>query len=408
MRLAFRNTRRHPRRILLTTLAIGIAVAAVTFMDAYVKGAMNSFMESYIRIDSGHVKIIPREAVGRSRALPLDNGVTDLTSLLNIVEQVPGVLDVSPRIRFPVLLDKPGGGIPAMGVAVDISREANLMNLEEFVERGRLPESNSWETMIGISLAEELELDVGGELFVVTTDAYGGLGPGLYEVVGISRTGIGMIDRKTFYVPLNIAQDQLAMYDAAVEVVLRVENGMDDSEKIAADMNMALERENRTDVVAVPWKQQGNVYQIFAPAKYMTFVVMLLLGIIALTTVVNTVLMSVMERTREIGALRALGFNRQSVIRMILGESLLIGIAATFLGLIAGMTVALILHKTGIDFTSALESVELPLKPIIYPEPSIFTALKSALFGIIVSILAAWYPARIAVRLKPAEALRTD
>ncbi len=408
VRLALRNTRRHPRRTLLTGLAIGIAVAAATFLDAYMTGLLEGFFETYVRLEAGHVKVMPREAIGRSRPLPLDKGIMELNTLLETVGSVPGVQTVSPRIRFGVLLDRPGGGVPAFGIAMIPGRESGLIELDALIVEGHAPADSGWEVALGIELAEELGLGVGDELFMVTTDAYGGLGPGLYRVVGLTCTGVSSFDRKNFYIPLSAAQEQLAMEDAAMELVCRVEGGMDAAVEAADRMNDALTRAGRHDVAAVPWQKQGYLYRIMAPARLVGVIVMFLLGVIALTTVINTILMSVMERTREIGALRALGFERKMVVRLILGESLAIGIFSTLAGIALGIGVASILQKTGIDYSSVMSSFDMPISPIIYPEPSVLTALKAGLLGMIVSIVAAWYPARVAVRKEPAEALRME
>jgi len=394
--------------MLLTGLAIGIAVAAVTFMDAYVKGFTESILETFVQLEAGHIKVVPLEAADRSRPLPLEKGIRRLSELLSIAESTPGITDVSPRIRFPVLLDRGSSSIPAFGMALSPSREKRLMKIDELVTEGSIPSDSTWEVALGFKLAEKLGIGIGDELFMVTTDSYGGLGPGLYSVTGLMRTGVGYIDKKTFYVPLLAGQEQLYMDDMAMEVVCRIEDGLDGAQPVAERLNDDLKKAGRSDVVALPWQEQGNLYRMMAPAKIVGPVIMLLLGLIALTTVVNTILMSVMERTREIGALRALGFERGTVVKLLLGESLVIGIAGTFFGLVLGLAVSLLLQHTGIDFSGAMENIEWPIKPILYPDPCVMTAVKAAIFGLLMSLVAAWYPARVAVRLKPADALRAD
>ena len=408
LRLALRNTRRHSRRTLLTGLAIGIAVAAVTFMDAYLEGAMTSMFEGFIQLEAGHIKVVPVEAKDRSRPLSLDKGIKGLSSLLETMETTPGVTDIAPRIRFPVLLESKGNSIPAFGLGLSFNSEDNLMNPAKILAEGRLPEDGSWDLMLGNQLAEKLGLKIGDELFMVTTDSYGGLGPGLYKICGIAHTGIGYIDRKTFYVPLSAAQEQLGMDDSVMEIACRIDSGTEGAIPVAELMNDLLKKSGRDDIVALPWQEQGMLYEMMGMAKAYGPILMLLLGVIALTTVVNTVLMSVMERVREIGALRAIGFQRGTVVKMILSESMLIGIVGTAAGIILGMSVAIWLNHVGIDFSSAMESVDFPMKPIIYPDPSLMTAVKSGIFGLVVALVAAWYPARVAARLEPVEALRAN
>ena len=405
--LALRNTRRHTRRTLLTGLAICIAVAAVTFMSAYMKGAVEGFLETFIRLEAGHVKVLPTEAEDRTRPLPLQVSVADAEKLTREIEKIPAVAVAAPRIRFPVLLDKPGGSIPAFGTGVVFRSEKELLDLESILIQGRIPGDGSQEVVMGDQLAKEIGLAVGDELFMVASDAYGGLGPGLYTVSGLFHSGVSPVDRKNFYIPLNAAQEQLSLDDACTEIAIRIRGDSDDAFIVAEQVNQVLRELNRDDIIALPWQRQGWLYRMMAPMKYVNVIVMFLLGIIAMTTIVNTVLMSVIERTREIGALRALGYGRATVMRLILSESLAIGIVGTALGLAVGMTVALILQQTGIDFSTAMKTVDLPIRPVIYPHPDILIAVKAALFGMFISLAAAWYPARVAVRLEPATALRT-
>ncbi len=405
--LALRNTRRRPGRSLLTMFAIAIAVAAATFMDAYMVGAYEGFFESYVRIEAGHVKVIPQMAVDRVRLIPLDDGLSDVDSMLSVIESVDGIKQVSPRIRFGVLLDGEEGAIPALGTAVTPSREHDLMELDEWVSEGRVPADGAEETMIGCELAEKLGLKIGDELFFVASSSYGGLGPGVYTITGIFRSGISMLDRRTFFVPLAPAQYQLAMEDRAIEITIALDGGMEAAIPVAAELQDAINAAGFVDVVAVPWQEYGSMYEMMGPARVFSVIMMGLLGIIALTTVVNTVLMSVMERTREIGALRAMGFDRRTITRMVITESALVGIVGTFIGLVSGMVVSIWLGHKGIDFTEIVKHIDIPMNMVFYPKANIFTGLRASLLGLIVAIMAAWYPARVAARLEPAKALRS-
>ncbi len=407
IRLSIRNTRRQPKRTILTILAIAAAVAFTTFFDAYINGTMESFLNSIIRMDYGHVKIVPEKGYHRTRPLSLDDGFYDMNRIVEIIEKVDGVEQVSPRIKFGVLLDGGDKSIPAMGNALIPSREKGLMDLEEYVVSGKVPNEDAAEVLVGAELAKRLGLGLGDEFFFVTSTSYGGLGPGVYKIVGLSKTGIGMYDRSVFYLPLSEAQYQLAMEDRALEIVCKVKNGMENSVLIADNIRKVLDEENIAGLAVVAWNEQGAMVESIGSAKYMGKVVMFLFGIIAVTTVINTVLISVMERVREIGALRALGFGRRYIVKMILLETSFLGAIGTIVGIVVGLSVSIWLNHTGIDFTSLIEGIDIPMSPIVYPQPSVGLAIQSGVFGLVISLVAAWYPARVAIRLQPAKALGT-
>jgi putative ABC transport system permease protein len=407
IRLSIRNTRRQPKRTILTILAIAAAVAFTTFFDAYINGTMESFLTSLIRMDYGHVKIVPEKGYQRTRPLSLDDGFYDMNRIIEIVEEVEGVEQVSPRIKFGVLLDGGDKSIPAMGNALILSREKGLMDIEDYVIQGRIPSDTSAEVLVGYELAERLGLGIGDEFFFVTSTSYGGLGPGVYEIVGLSKSGIGMVDRSIFYIPLVEAQYQLAMEDRALEIVCKVKDGMENSIEMGNKISQALKDAGITGLAVVSWNEQGAMVDSVGSAKYMGKVVMFLFGIIAITTVINTVLISVMERVREIGALRALGFGRRYIVKMILLETSFLGAIGTIVGLFVGLSISIWLNHTGIDFTVLMEGIDIPMSTIVYPQPSLGLAIQSGIFGMLISLVAAWYPARVAIRLQPAKALGT-
>ncbi|MFC2170960.1 ABC transporter permease, partial [Calditrichota bacterium] len=270
------------------------------------------------------------------------------------------------------------------------------------------PSDNKEELLLGKKLAEELGITVGDELFMVAKDAYGGFGPGLYIVAGITSTGVPSIDRRTFYLPLPAAQDQLAIENSALEIVCRIEGGMDSAEEAAALIQSKLNEAGLDELEAVPWQKQGMIYSMIEPVRYMNGIIIFLLAVIAISTVINTVLMSVMERTRELGTMRALGYGRRQIVGLIISESFIIGIISSIFGIILGMGMALWIQQIGVDFSAAMGSIDIPMKPIIYPEPKNITALWAAVYGVVISALAAWYPARVAVRMRPADAIRAE
>ena len=142
-------------------------------MDAYMRGAAINFLDNFIRLNAGHIKIVPEEASGNSRLLPLEQGITDISRVLEIIEDNPSIEVAAPRIQYGVLLEKPGGIIPAIGIALVPSLESKLLNLEEYLISGTLPSDSDNSILLGSELAEDLELTLHDEMFIVASDVYG-------------------------------------------------------------------------------------------------------------------------------------------------------------------------------------------------------------------------------------------
>ncbi len=408
IRLALRNTLRQPRRTALTVLAIAFAVFSAVFLDAYIAGMFNSVLSMTHRLETGDMKVIPKEGVGRVRPLPLHEAITGAGSLSDSLEAHPAVLQAAPRIRFGVLLDSGDGAVPALGMGLLFSKEGQLMNPGQWVLEGRLPRDDEAAVLIGTALADELGLSLGDEFFFVASTSYGGMGPGLYTVTGLFESGMKELDRKSFMIPLPEVQQQLDLHDAALEILLKLDAPRDRVGSHEGEIQALLNRVSGQDLRALPWMVQGGMAAMLAPADMVEMILMLLLAIIASVTVINTVLMSVMERTREFAALRALGFQRAQVMRMVLVESLLLGVMGTLIGMAGGMALSLWLKQRGMDFSAMMENVSFPLDPVIYAAPDVLTAVKAALLGLFVALIASWYPARVAVRRPPAEAIKAQ
>jgi putative ABC transport system permease protein len=134
----------------------------------------------------------------------------------------------------------------------------------------------------------------------------------------------------------------------------------------------------------------------------MLFIMLLMAALI----IVNTMLMSVMERTQEFGMQAALGMRRSDIVALVLTEGLVIGIMGAIAGGALGTGFALWLERTGIDVSTAMEAIDIPFQGIFYPDWQLRFVIAAAAIGMVAAVIAALYPAWRAARLTPAEALR--
>jgi putative ABC transport system permease protein len=155
------------------------------------------------------------------------------------------------------------------------------------------------------------------------------------------------------------------------------------------------------------WLDQSSLMQMLSTVRPLLGVVFGLLLIMAGLIIVNTMLMTVMERTQEFGMEAALGMRRSNIVALILSEGMVIGLLGGLAGAAVGTVVAVWLQSVGIDVAAAMRSMELPFQGTIYPDWRPLYTVSSALVGIVTAGLAAIYPAWRAVRMTPAEALRT-
>jgi putative ABC transport system permease protein len=404
-RMAWRNTRRHTRRTLLTATAVTVAVAAVTYAFAHLTGLMGDMVDAYAKMESGHVRIRRDGYTERERLLPVHMNVRRLSDVLSTIRSHPGVEDAIPRIRSMVLVDGTASNKPGLLLGVDLEREESYLSPSSITEDGRLPRASRAEVLVGKGFAEKLGVGVGDSLTVLGQTAYRSLGGMRLAVAGLAVTGFAYLDNTILIMPLDQAQILADLPDAATEVLVFA-NDPEQADPIAGRLQSELAALG--DLEALSWKDQGPLIRLIEMTLPIMGIIMGLLFLMASLIIVNTMLMTVMERTREFGMQAALGMRPGDIVRLILAEGLAIGVIGTVVGGALGTGVAIWLETTGIDIGAAAGAVAgLPFQQVLYPDWKLLFTVYGAVVGMVTAALATLYPAWRAIRLTPAEALRT-
>jgi putative ABC transport system permease protein len=404
--LAVRNSMRNRRRSLLTLSAVLIVVAAIAFGQSWMSGIVGSIIESYVRLRAGHVRILHRDYAKKERILPVDLTVEGASDLAARLERLGGITGVAPRIRFGGLLRAGERAAFGAGLGVVPDAERNVMRLDDFVVEGRPLRQGEKGILVGAGLAEILGVSCGETVTVMTRTRQGLPSMMELEVVGLVSSGVGRQDRRSFFVTLPRAQELTGLGDEATEVVVMVADPSR-SREAAREIASVLEGMGARDRYAVlPWQGEGGfasaVGSVIATVGIITGILFFVGGL----TIFNTMLMSVFERTREIGMMRALGLRPRGVIALFLLESLVIAGVGGVCGAAVGSGVALYLEAEGLHLGGAMENLSLPIGDLFHPRWSLRHPLYAFLFGLAMALAAALYPALRASRLAPSESLR--
>jgi putative ABC transport system permease protein len=405
LRLAWRNTRRNSRRTLLTMSAVLVASASLTFAFSYLEGMIDEVVDTYARTQSGHVRITASGYTERERFLPLDKNVPRLSELLPIIRTHPAVRGAVARIRTAALVDGVDSNRPAMVWGIDLEQERDYLRPAGMLYQGRLPAAGAAEALVGTGLAERIGAAVGDTLTLLGQTAYRSLGGLRCTVSGLARSGVGYLDEALLLLPLDQAQYMTFLDDAATEVLVFAHDP-DRAEALAASLAAELDPLVEGGLEVLSWHDQGPLIQLMDTAGSMWGILILLLMLMAGLVIVNTMFMSVMERTAEFGMLGALGLRPGDILRLVLSEGMVIGLVGAVAGVVLGGGIALLLQHTGMDFSKAMAGIELPFPNTIYPHLTVQHPLIGLAVGVLTAVLASLYPAWRAVRLQPAEALR--
>ena len=412
LKLALRNIFRNFRRSVLTGLSITFAVMIVIYVWSFVMGVLDGAFEQSILTNYAHIKITKKEYVKREKMLPIDQNITGLSTtdswktIAAIASKDPDVILTCGRIKFGVLLEKNDKNYPVLGIGIDPVREKKFADLSERIVKGKAIRNGTEEANIGFALADELGLKLGDELTVVTQTQFGSITAMDLKVCGLFNYGTTTMDRKVFYMPLGKAQKLLDMDGAVTEILVLIKD-KEKAREVAIRINKKLDEMTNGIYIARAWQDQMTFYAMLAFAKAIYMVIYALVLILASFTIFNTMFMSVLERTKEIGMMKALGMRNGQIIKLVIYEAMLIGIFASIIGAVFGALISYYLSVYGINFSAALGKLDTTMSlPYIYKALFRWSyVITGALFGVFFAVIAAIPPALRAAKMEPSEAL---
>jgi putative ABC transport system permease protein len=417
-RIALRNIRRQVRRSVLTASAMVLGIGLLMFVRSWEAGAHVMYVESAARLGTGHIAIEHPDYAG-SQDLVHRVRADDLARAADAIAAAAGpadVLAVLPRITVGGLAQSASSSIPVRISGVDPAAEASVSLLAGKIVAGRyLAPDDRLEAVVGAGVAERLRVELGSRLVLMAQGSNGELESQLVLVTGIFRSMIPEVDRGVVQLPLATAREWLAIGGDAtsLNVVLSSDRRTADiaravHERISADAATA-------DAIRVQpwWEAMPDLHAGLQADTVQTYIMFLILLAIVALAVVNSVLMAVLNRTREFGVLRAIGLDRRSVGGMVMVEGTMLTLASGVAGMALGLLLSIGIFGDGFDMSWFLAEGDLAfggavIDPIVVPV--VLPGDVSAILAIVmaIGILASLYPAWHATRIEPAEAMKTD
>jgi putative ABC transport system permease protein len=404
-RIAFRNIRRNRRRSLLSGTAIVVATMAITFLFSYMAGFLGDYESNVVRYMTGHVRIRHIEYDENEQLNPLHLSVANYEEVVRRLEAEDGVVAVVPRTRFFTAIyrnDQTFGGI---GLGVDFEREKEMMSIEESLEPGRLPRTGEREMLLSAGLAQELDLEEGEKLTLLTKNKYMGMSGMTFLVTGIVRFQVAGFNESFFLMPIDTAARFLKMDDEATEVLVMLKDPKQ-VDAFVEKTRVILSNSGWNDLSVQAWTKVGIIYGMIRYAQNIYDIFALIFFLLASTVIVNTTMMVIYERMREIGTVAAMGMTPREIVRLFFLEAFYIGAIASFIGVLIGVAITLPLSKTGINVGGVMEGVSLEISSVLYPQLNIRSTVFVFFYSTAIASLASFIPSRRAAKIEPVEALR--
>lgn len=409
LKIAARNLRRNLRRTLITASAIGGGLALLVWADTLSQGTYAGLIKRGVSEMSGHVVI---QAEGYQDEPDMHLLVADQAAVEAAVRTAAPGAQVTSRMLVQGLLQSTKNTSGVALVGIDPENEARVSQWHTKVVADG-DEAGSWlepdddrGVLLGSELADSLEVEVGDKVVLMAQGKNEVINQ-LFRVRGLIRTGVADVDGFMALTTLGAAQSALEQPGSATMVTVHLEDP-----KAVPEVEAAIRAALPGDGVEVlPWqKALPEMYEFTVMDRQTQRSIFFVMGIIVAMGVLNTVLMSVMERVKEFGVMLALGTRPRQVFQVILLEGMLLGVFATALGAGLGILATIPTIEYGIDYSALMgDNVEVAgvtMDAQVYAAWNWPGTISFCICAWLMTVLASVWPAWRASRLQPVEAMR--
>ncbi len=362
----------------------------LVFMMSLQLGMYGLMVDNSLKLFTGHIQV---QAPGFKDEQKMRQVVPDILPLAqSFREQLAGVMVAARGSTFALVSSEDRSfGIAIFGV--EPTFEPQVSSVPGLVKEGRyLESSDAPEIVVGRVLARNLRVDIGDELTLLGSGLDGSFAASVVKVVGIFDSGVKDVDRNIAQIPIGLFQDTFFMEGAGHQVVIVA----DDRERLPVLIpDVAGLLPSNSDLAVLDWDQlQPGLKQAITADMASSFFMYFILVILVSFSVLNTQLMSVLERTREFGIVMALGLRPGKLGRLVLLETAIMGSIGLLLGAIAGGLLTAWFSNNGVVFPGMDEmAAQFNLPARMYPKVSMLTLFGGPAIVFAFTLLAAIYPA---------------
>jgi len=405
LKLALKNTKRNKRRSLLAVISIVAAITLIVMMQGFMAGMMNGVVHNTTRTETGHVRISGGEFEKRAKFFPVTENFSGSDELIEQITQsavAEEIAVITERITFPVMLSLDGKTKAIMGIAGDSEKERELLQMDQVIVDGRYLESER-EIIIGYKLAEEFGYSVGDTMKVMAQTSEYALNMRKFEIVGLFQSGLGNLDKRFFQIGLEDAEKLLKMNGYSQQIIVML-NDYNTANSVAAQLETIIADES---ITVKPWTEIGFAYNYAKMAETIYGVIYAIIAMMGAFIIGNIMLMVVMERKREIGIMKSMGFTPNTIQLLFLTEGIILGALGSITGIVIALIMSALMNINGVDISEMLGGIDtMGFDNIVYIVLSPIKVVMILGLGVFVSAIVSFAPARKAAKLSPVDSIR--
>ncbi len=416
LKMAIRNVLRHKRRTLITVFVMGVGLMFFIFFDSLFVGMDKMLAETLVKYTDSAITIYSLEYDKNKKAFPLNKNIKDVKKVSELAKSISEVESVAYRTQFLGEIVYLGKSKYIIGTVVDPEMDARTFEIKQSIKKGKYFNYNENEVLVGSYLAKELGIEVGETITLSSRTKYETFNAVDYVVIGLINSPSPVINEAGVFISYKGAERLLNLEGNVTAIHIKVKWNKGESissfaQKVEKVSKLLQEKLPEYKVYSF-METFGDFILLMKQKRVSSFVIILLMLIISGVGIVNTILMAVYERIKEIGVLLAMGLKPKEIRKLFLLEGITIGFIGGFAGIILGFLANLWLIYAGYNleavFGSSVSGTELgmPVWGTIYGQWNIAAFIVSFCFAFFTALISAYFPARYASKLQVTNCLR--
>lgn len=409
--LALKNTTRNLRRTILTAFAVFIATFVVMTVAGYMDSVVSDMLDNTVLHSTGHIRIRKTDYSKYEDVMPLQFSLEESSDLADAIRSLEGVKHVErvSNVSVSVYLNESLKTVQA--VVVDPETSNFTVGKGITISEGRLMDSQAKEIMVSQKFLSDNGLKVGDSVTIISRTAQSGTNGSSFIIVGVVDSMDASYVSSIIYMSTSRFSKLAHLEDGTVELLVELYDESQIDVKIE-ELKKVLESQDLEpgQYELKSWHNISVTYQMIIVYKAMIVFIEVLFFFIASTLVVNTTLMGVMERKKEISTMATLGYGRGKIRFLFVEETTLIAVFGCIVAIICGLISFHISSTVGIDITlfGADQVSGWGFSKYIYPTLSFGKMVIYSLVMLCVTIVAAIFATRHVKDIEIADALREE
>ncbi len=411
-KIAWRNVMRHKRRTAITAMVMSAGIGTFIFFNSVLAGMDSLTIYNMIDLSESSVKIKTLGYSDDPSASPFDYLIKDASALGWAIRAAdPRILATTPRFKTFATLSNYRDSRPVLLTAVDPSTDGTVFKTREFLEDGSWFDGRANAVIMGSALAADMGLKMGDPVLISSETANENINADEYFIIALLNTADPNLNTCGLLMALPDAEKLLGRTNLATELNCKMAKAASVDKTMEESLFAAgkIQKEHRDmEASDIATMAQGYLAMRNMKAKYSSIIILIVLAISGVG-IINTILMSVYSRVKEIGILAAYGMKAREIRNLFITEGAIIGVMGSLGGAVLGMAMTAYMVYVGIPMQALIGKVDmggLPLGGTLKGEWSVSAVTTGILYGIAIAVIAAWIPARTASKMKPCEALK--